>query len=167
MSLLMHTGQVSERSKETVLKTVERKLRGFESRPVRHSLLEEERKSPQLSQETDAKSPPDLGLPGGFLIRHCFIAESVPIHRLSFAGHRRSVTTCRIHRAPGFYHIQSRGVGYNIHIPTYLNHIPSIFEGRQPWLRFRTGARLPRKTRSRSRKRSRCSSSFTTLFSST
>ena len=63
----MHTGQVSERSKETVLKTVERKLRGFESRPVRHSLLEEERKSPQLSQETDAKSPPDLGLPGGFL----------------------------------------------------------------------------------------------------
>lgn len=56
MSLLMHTGQVSERSKETVLKTVERKLRGFESRPVRHSLLEEARKSPRLSQETDAKS---------------------------------------------------------------------------------------------------------------
>lgn len=137
MSLLMHTGQVSERSKEAVLKTVERKLRGFESRPVRHSLLEEERKSPQLSQETDAKSPPDLGLPGGFLIRHCFIAESVPIHRLSFAGHRRSVTTCRIHRAPGFYHIQSRGVGYNIHIPTYLNHIPSISRGDNHGFGFR------------------------------
>lgn len=30
-------GQVSERSKETVLKTVERKFRGFESHPVRHS----------------------------------------------------------------------------------------------------------------------------------
>lgn len=58
----MHTGQVSERSKETVLKTVERKLRGFESRPVRHSLLEEARKSPQLSQETDATSVLKLGV---------------------------------------------------------------------------------------------------------
>ena len=119
----MHTGQVSERSKETVLKTVERKLRGFESRPVRHSLLEEARKSPRLQPGDRRQIAPDLGLPGGFLIRHCFIAESVPIHRLSFAGHRRSVTTYRIHRAPGLYHIQSRGADYNIHIPTCPKHL--------------------------------------------
>lgn len=67
----MHTGQVSERSKETVLKTVERKLRGFESRPVRHSLLEEARKSPQLSQETDATRSSSWGFP-------CFLVSLSP-----------------------------------------------------------------------------------------
>lgn len=76
MSLLMHTGQVSERSKETVLKTVERKLRGFESRPVRHSLLEEARKSPQLSQETDATRSSSWGFP-------CFLVSLSPYLPLS------------------------------------------------------------------------------------